>query len=100
MRVEYTVYDISNKVLKIGLSVYEWGAVIFIFLISATIFHQKLEFIYDLAFTASVAGALKYYKIGKPDGYIGSLYRFHMSSDTYHVHYRQENKSADIRFKL
>ncbi|MHB1546715.1 MAG: hypothetical protein ACYCSB_06955 [bacterium] len=100
MRVEYTVYDISNKVLKLGLSFYEWGAVIFIGLISVTIFHRGLEFFYDMAFTAALVAVLKFYKLGKPDGFVGSLIRFYMSSNIYHVHYRQENKSVNIRFKL
>ena len=59
-----------------------------------------LEFFYDMAFTAALVAVLKFYKLGKPDGFVGSLIRFYMSSNIYHVHYRQENKSVDIRFKL
>jgi hypothetical protein len=92
MRDIFTVYDISNKVLKWGLSLYEWGAVVFACVFSIAIFHKGLEIVYDLLFAAAVVFSLKFYKIGKPDGYVKSLMDFYLSEKQYHVRYRPETK--------
>lgn len=92
MRDRFIVYDISNKVLKWGLSLYEWGAVILTGAISISIFHVGAEVFYDLFLTAGVILLLKYYKIGKPDGYVKSLMDFHLSVKEYHIHYKPEIK--------
>lgn len=100
MRDKFVVYDISNKVLKWGLSLYEWGAVILTGAISISIFHVGLEVFYDLLLTAAVVLSLKSYKIGKPDGYVKSLIDFYMSKKEYHVHYRPEIKNDDVSPKF
>ncbi|MHB1680996.1 MAG: hypothetical protein ACYCTB_10920 [bacterium] len=98
---EYAVYDISNKVLKWGLSLYEWGAVIFVTVIGIAIFNKGIiEVIYCLLFGAGLIAFLKFYKIGKPDGFVKSYIDYFWQIKDYHVPYKPERRSAHVRYKL
>lgn len=96
----YPVYDISNKVLKLGLSLYEWLFVLAIAIVEFEIFHTGFQMLYDLLSLAMLVVALKFYKIGKPDQYIKSLILYYLRSKLYFIPYKFEKKNDNIGFKL
>ncbi len=97
---EYPVYDISNKVLKLGLSLYEWLFVLSIAIVEFELFHNGLQMLYDLLSLAMLVIALKVYKIGKPDGFIKSLILYYWRNRVYFVQYKFEKKNDNVAYKL
>jgi len=98
---EYAIYDISNKVLKFGLSLYEWFAVIGTTMTGLLIFHKNIfDLAYNMLFLGLLVISLKVYKINKPDGYMKSVIGYFFSNKTYHVHYKTEKKYDNIAYKL
>ena len=97
---EYPVYDISNKVLKLGLSLYEWLLVLGVAIVEFEFFHTGFQMLYDLLSLALLVVGLKVYKIGKPDQYIKSLILYYWRSKIYYVPYKFEKKNDNIGFKL
>lgn len=99
---EHPVYDISNKVLKYGLSLYEWLFVLFIAIAEFELFHVGIQMLYDLLSLALLVIALKVYKIGKPDGYIKSVivYYYFLRDRNYFVAYKFEKKNDNIAYSL
>jgi hypothetical protein len=97
---KYPVYDISNKVLKLGLSLYEWLFVLLIAIIEFELFHTSFQMFYDLFAIALLVVGLKVYKIGKPDRFIKSLILYYWRNKVYFVQYKFEKKNDNIAYKL
>ena len=97
---KYPVYDISNKVLKLGLSLYEWLFVLVIAIVEFEFFHTGFQMLYDLLSLAMLVIALKVYKIGKPDQFIKSLLLYYWRRKIYYVPYKLEKKNDNVGFKL
>lgn len=98
---KYPIYDISNKVLKLGLSLYEWLFVLLIALVEFELFHHGGQVFYDLFSLALLVIGLKVYKIGKPDGYIKSVVVFYLLQNKSNaVAYKFEKKNDNVTFKL
>ncbi len=97
----YPVYDISNKVLKLGLSLYEWLFVLSAAIAEFEIFHHGMQIVYDLLSLILLAVVLKVYKIGKPDGYIKSVIVYYLlQNKSYCVPYKFERKNDNVAYKL
>ncbi|MDA8299731.1 MAG: hypothetical protein M0Z57_07020 [Deltaproteobacteria bacterium] len=98
---EHPVYDISNKVLKFGLSLYEWLFVLFIAIAEFELFHVGIQMLYDLLSLALLVIVLKVYKIGKPDAYVKSVIVYYFLQDkNYFVAYKFEKKNDNVAFSL
>lgn len=98
---EHPIYDISNKVLKFGLSLYEWLFVLFVAIAEFELFHVGIQMLYDLLSLALLVIALKVYKIGKPDAYVKSVIVYYFLQDkNYFVAYKFEKKNDNVAFNL
>ena len=101
MLKEYPVYDISNKVLKFGLSLYEWIFVIVAAIVELEFFHQGMQMLYALSSLVLLVLVLKFYKIGKPDAFIKSLVVYYfLQRKIYFVAYKFERKNDNVAYNI